>query len=325
VAAGCAIALVVMIVSGAAAAPGGPVVREISVRGKNPQGSTQELAMGPDGNVWVTQQAQSKLVRITPGGGVRFFALRPGLGPNGIAFDRQGRMWITLQFVNEIARVNLKGQITHTYRIPVLAAPHGLAIARDGSVWWTGKYGDVIGRLDPRTGRMKIFRLPQPYSQPIYIAQGCGAMYFTELTNSAIGSVSNNGKIRQYTTPTNPPYGGSRPIAVAIRRCRVWFTEQRGRRFGVLNPRTGKIAEYRTPRPADRLAGLAFDRTGILWLELNGPTGKEAIGRVGANNKVTLYDVPTRYANLHRMILGPEGNMWFTELTADQVGYITAH
>ena len=32
-------------------------------------------------------------------------------------------------------------------------------------------------------------------------------MYFTELTNSAIGSVTNNGKIRQYTTPTNPPYG----------------------------------------------------------------------------------------------------------------------
>ena len=81
----------------------------------------------------------------------------------------------------------------------------------------------------------------------------------------------------------------------------------------------------RTPRPADRLAGLAFDRTGTLWLELNGPTGKEAIGRVGAGNKVTLYDVPTREATLHRMILGPDGNMWFTELTADKVGYITAH
>ena len=126
-------ALLVVIVAGVAVAARRPVVREISLQGKNPMGSTQELAEGPDGNVWVTQQAQSELVRITPGGGVRFFALRPGLGPNGIAFDRRGRMWVALQFVNAIARVNLKGQITHTYRIPVLAAPHGLAIARDGA------------------------------------------------------------------------------------------------------------------------------------------------------------------------------------------------
>jgi hypothetical protein len=41
--------------------------------------------------------------------------------------------------------------------------------------------------------------------------------------------------------------------------------------------------------------------------------------------KVSLFDVPTRNAILHRIILGPDGNMWFTELAADKVGYITAH
>ena len=60
-----------------------------------------------------------------------------------------------------------------------------------------------------------------------------------------------------------------------------------------------------------------------MWLELNGPTGLDAIRRVGAGMKVSLFDVPTR--TLHRIILGPDGNMWFTELNADKVGYITAH
>lgn len=314
-----------LMAAGAADSARAPAVREISLRDAHPLGSTHELVLGPHGDVWVTQQDQSRLVRITPQGGVRFFALPPGLGPHGIAFDRHGRMWITLQFVNEIALVNLDGRITRTYRIPTAAEPHGLAIADDGSVWWTGKYGGVIGRLDPRTGRMRVFPLPDRYSQPIYIRQGCGAMYFTELTHSAIGSITTNGRIKEYITPTNPADGGSRPIAVAIRHCQVWFTEERGHRVGVLDPNTGKIIEYRIPRPSDQLAGLAFDRTGTLWLELNGQTGVDAVGRVGAHMKVRLFDVPTRDATLHRIILGPHGNMWFTELTADTVGYIVAH
>jgi virginiamycin B lyase len=313
-----------LIAAGVAASSGTPPVREISLRHGRPLGSTHELVLGPHGSVWVTQQDQSRLVRITSRGGVRFFPTVPGLGPHGIVFDGHGQMWITLQFVNEIARVNLAGRITRTYKIPTPAAPHGLAIANDGFVWWTGKYGGVIGRLDPRTGRMKVFPLPDRYSQPIYIRQGCGAMYFTELTRSAIGSITNNGTIKEYRTPTNPPDGGSRPIDVAIRHCQVWFTEERGHRFGVLNPSTGKITEYPIPRPTDELAGLAFDSTGRLWLELNGPTGVDAIGRVGANMKVSLVEVPTRNATLHRIILGPDGNIWFTELSADKVGYVTA-
>ncbi|HEY3947040.1 MAG TPA: hypothetical protein VGL78_17595 [Solirubrobacteraceae bacterium] len=317
------IALLAVTAAVASASSGTPRIREINVGDDLSLGSTHELAEGPDGNVWVTQQDQSRLVRITPQGRVRYFPQAPGLGPHGIAFDRHDHMWITLQFVNEIAEVNLKGRITHTYRIPTPAEPHGLAIANDGAVWWTGKYGGNIGRLNPRTGRMKVFPLPDRYSQPIYIAQGCGAMYFTELTNSRIGSITNSGAIKQYRTPTDPPDGGSRPIAVAIRHCKVWFTEERGHRFGVLDPKTGKITEYPIPRPADLLASLAFGATGTLWLELNGPTGVDAIGRVGADMKVNLFDVPTRSAVLHRIILGPDGNMWFTELAADKVGIIT--
>lgn len=321
----CVIALlaVTAVVAGASSAT--PRFREINVAAGLRLGSTHELALGPDGDVWVTQQDQSRLVRITPQGGVRFFPLAPGLGPHGIAFDRHGHMRITLQFVNKIAEVNLEGRITHAYRIPVPAQPHGIAIADDGAVWWTGKYGGNIGRLNPRTGRMKVFPLPDRYSQPIYIKQGCGAMYFTESTHSRIGSITNSGTIKEYRTPTDPPPAGSVPIAVAIRNCQVWFTEAAGHRFGVLDPSTGKITEYPTPRPDDALFGLAFGATGTLWLELNGPDGVDALGRVGADMKVRVFDVPTRNAVLHRIILGPDGNMWFTELAADKVGYLTTH
>ena len=321
----CLSLLLLLIAVGAAVSASAPKVREISLRAGLPLGSTHELTMGPDGNVWVTQQDQSRLIRITPDGRVRVFALAPGLGPHGIAFDRHRHMWITLQFVNQIAEVDLHGRIVRRYNIGEPAEPHGLAIASDGSVWWTGKYGGGIGRLDPRTGHIKVFTLPDRYSQPIFVAQGCGAMYFTELTNSRIGSITTNGTIKEYRTPTDPPDGGSRPIAVAIRGCRVWFTEERGHKFGVLDPRTGKVSEYPIPRPTAKLASLAFDRAGTLWLEVNGVDGVDSIGRVGRHMKVRLFDLPTRSATLHRIIVGPGGNMWFTELAADKLGEITIH
>jgi len=111
----------------------------------------------------------------------------------------------------------------------------------------------------------------------------------------------------------------------------VWFTEERGGHFGVLDPRTGKITEYPSPIPSDLLAGLAFDRAGTLWLELNGSDGVDMIARMGADRThsqfrtISQFRVPTNGATLHRIIVGPGGNIWFTELSTDKVGSITDH
>jgi virginiamycin B lyase len=291
-------------------------------------GSTHELAVGPQGNVWITQQNQSALVRVTPAGEVRVFPLRPGLGPHGIGFDARGRMWITLQFADQIAQVNSDGEITRTYTIPLAdAQPHGLTVARNGNVWWTGKMGDAIGELDPGAGTIRLFPIRQLDSQPIYIKQGCGDdMYFTELNASAIGQLDpRTGVITQYRTPTRPRTTGSRPIAIATRGCQVWFTEERGGHYGVLDPATGAIKEYATGYPADMLASLAFDRDDRLWLEFNGPQGHDALGLVSENMQTVarMIAIPSRDAVLHRIILGPGGDMWFTELNTDKVGWIT--
>lgn len=79
-------------------------------------------------------------------------------------------MWIALQFVNTIAKVNLEGRITHTYRIPVPAQPHVVAIADDGAAWWTGKYGGNVGRLDPRT--LRFLRATAPARLSLLDVQG---------------------------------------------------------------------------------------------------------------------------------------------------------
>ena len=38
--------------------------------------------------------------------------------------------------------------------------PHDPLAARDGSIWYTGQFANVLGRLDPKTGKIKEYRLP---------------------------------------------------------------------------------------------------------------------------------------------------------------------
>jgi virginiamycin B lyase len=280
--------------------------------------STHEITLGPDGNVWVTQQANARIVRLTPAGHRRFFNLPRNSAPHGIRFDSAGHLWITLEATDEIAELDRGGHFLHRYPIRrprhTHIGPHGLALAPDGGIWWTGKFGDVVGRLDPRTGRMRVFPLPHRASTPIYIASGCGGMYFTELDGSRIGRITNAGRITEYRTPT--PH--SRPIAVAPRGCKVWFSEEAGGHFGVLDARTHRIREYPLPHPTDQLAALAFDPRGNLWLQFKEP---DAFGRVDARKRVHMLALPTHAAVMHRIIVGPGGNMWFTELMTDKVGY----
>jgi virginiamycin B lyase len=86
----------------------------------------------------------------------------------------------------------------------------------------------------------------------------------------------------------------------------------------VLNPRTGRIVEYPLSRPSDELTGLAFDRRGTLWLQHVKP---DVFGRAGQGREVGTFPIPTTPATMHRIILGPGGHMWFTELASDKVGH----
>lgn len=284
-------------------------------------GSTHELVMGPGGNVYVSQQQQGQVVRITPKHRLRIYPLPAGSGPHGIDFDAKGRLWATLEFANEIVRLDRKtGRIVKRYPLPktggMSAGPHGLRVARSGRVWWTGKAGNVVGFVNPKTGRVRAFPVPTPRSTPIYIAEGCDGMYFTELTSARIGRVTDAGRITEWPTPT----ADSRPIAVAPRGCRIWFSEESGHHYGVLDPKANIIVEYPLTNPDDQLTGLAFDGRGMLWLQHDKP---DTIGRAGLTGELGAFPIPTSDATMHRLIRGPGGDMWFTELAVDKVGHFT--
>jgi virginiamycin B lyase len=195
-------------------------------------------------------------------------------------------------------------------------------------------------------GKVTTYILPTVGSVPIYVKPGAdGTMWVTELVGNSIARITANGDVTEYKIPTN----NSRPIAIVPEpgSNAMWFSEEAGNRIGrVTTNEKGEvtITEYPVPMSAANviLAGLAFDSAKNLWvqqyIDQNNPTpadpspaGNDFIVRFDksllttapadiSKVPVTFYKVPTTQTVMHRIVQGPDGNMWFTELGSNKVG-----
>lgn len=322
-------------------------------------GSTHEITYGKAGKLWITGQNYDEVVEMDLNGGMTFHTMPKGSGPHGIEFDAADQLWLTLEFSGKIVRLDPPGKIAAQYDValncttsknPINTHPHGLGIGADGkTVWFTGKATGTIGKLTPEDGKVQTFAIPTVGSVPIYIKAGPdNNMWFTELVGNKIGRITPDGTITEFAIPTP----NSRPIAIIPEPNggkAMWFTEEAGNRIGRIDME-GNITEFPIPMTQSDviLAALAFDSENNLWVQqyVNcgagcHPSGTAPATSVGtdhvikldrailnaknsdlSNIPMTFYQVPTRMTVMHRIICGPDGNLWFTELNADKVGKV---
>lgn len=312
-------------------------------------GSTHELTFDPANpdHLWVTGQNDDALARVSLDGAISYHAVPTGSGPHGIVHDASGQLWATFEFGNAIARIAEDGTVAETIDVtiqcdgcptPLGQHPHGLGVDPDGAtLWFTGKSTNTIGRVDP-DGSLTTWPIPTVGSVPIYIKAGPdGAMWFTELVGNAIGRITHDGEITEFRIPTP----NSRPIEVAVGPDgAIWFSEEAGNKVGRITM-DGVLTEYPIPKASEHviLAGLAWDDDGHLWVQqyvdesVPGATGIDHVVRIDrsivdaaagdlSGVPIEFLAVPTDATTMHRIILGPEGDMWFTELAPDRLGRI---
>jgi len=323
-----------------------------------PKGSTHEITFNPHGGntLWITGQNYDQVVNVAESGAMVYHAMPKGTGPHGIEFDAADRLWVTFEFTGEIARLNADGTIAQRIDVgldcptcpggkKINTHPHGMSFGTDGkTIWFTGKSTGTVGRLTA-DGKITTYVLPTVGSVPIYVKpSNDGTMWVTELVGNTIARITADGTVTEFKIPTN----NSRPIAIVPEPGTpntMWFSEEAGNRVGRIGPdATGNvvITEYPVPMSAANviLAGLAFDSARNLWVQQyvnqNDPTpaepspsGNDFIIRfdkaiVSTTNSakvpVTFYKVPTTQTVMHRIVQGPDGNMWFTELGSNKVG-----
>lgn len=320
-----------------------------------PKGSTHEITFDAKGGntLWITGQNYDSVVNVTESGAMTFYPMTAGSGPHGIEFDADRRLWVSLERSGQIVRLDANGKPDLTFDVrldcptcpggqKINTHPHGMGFGIDGkTIWFTGKSTGTVGRLTP-DGKVTTYVLPTVGSVPIYVRAGNdGTMWVTELVGNAIARITADGKVTEFPIPTH----NSRPIAIVPEpgSNAMWFSEEAGNRVGRIAP-DGTISEYPMPMTQGNviLAGLAFDSANNLWvqqyIDQNNPTpanpspaGSDYIVRIDqsilttspadiSKVPITYYKVPTTQTVMHRIVQGPDGNIWFTELGSNKVG-----
>ncbi len=197
--------------------------------------------------------------------------------------------------------------------VPGPVPDRNIVAGPDGNVWVAEGSANRIGRLTP-AGDYTTFTVPTPNAGLGTIAAGPdGNMWFTEAAASKIGRITPDGVISEF-----PLSAGRFPYEItAGLEGNVWFAEND--RIGRVSPATGVITEFPLTAGYGSRA-IAGGADGNVWLARtrfqNDNTTHNVLVRITPSGTFTEFTLPSSTAKRNylgaRMIVGPDGNVWFT-------------
>lgn len=227
--------------------------------------------------------------------------------------------------------MSIEGTVT-SFAIPTAnSQPKDIALGPDGNLWFTEHNGGRIGRITT-TGVIAEFSIPSADNSPSSITAGPdGNLWFTEesLSTGKIGRITPQGVITEFALPSSPIGGGGAHGITLGPDGNLWFTQAgaSANRIGRITT-SGQITEYPVPT------------LGIPWEIAPGPDGNlwftersgNRIGRITPNGVITEFPLPCGSAESGTctpsgqplgITAGPDGAIWFTEVSGNRIGRIT--
>ena len=186
--------------------------------GRTSEGSDLlDLTAGSDGALWITDEYNEQILRMTTGGSFTAFPL--STAPWSIVSGPDKALWFTED--GAIGRITTSGNISI---YPASGFPAGICVGPDGALWFTESRNDTIGRITTH-GKIKYYSKGITVgSYPYTIAAGPdGALWFTEYTGGRIGRITTGGKVTEYSKGIT---AGELPDGIAQGPDdALWFTE----------------------------------------------------------------------------------------------------
>jgi len=293
---------------------GGFEVREYAVpAGTHPH----DVAPARDGGIWYTAQGSGALGWLNPQTGrVRHTRLGSGSAPHGVIVGPDGAPWITDGGLNAIVRVDPRSRKVKRFPLPASSGYANLNTAtfdRGGVLWFTGQSG-IYGRLDPKVGRVRVFRAPRgtgPYG--ITTTPG-GAVYYASLAGSHIARINTR---TGRSTVLRPPTSGQGARRVwSDSRGRIWVSEWNAGKVGVYDPRKRAWREWELPGSGPQAYAVFVDDQDLVWLT---DFGANAIVRFDPRTTEFIpIALPSMEAEV-RQLHGRPGEVWGAESGVDKI------
>ncbi len=268
--------------------------------------SPRALVVDPEGNIFVTDEGNHTIRKISAGGEVTTVAGQaniPGKAngdgasaqfnlPRGLARDAVGNLYVADQGNRQIRRITTDGMVS-LFAAGVGSTPEGLEFDSAGNLIvadWGGGTGGKLFRITP-AGKVSVLAVtPVPgFSDPTDVARdGSGNLFITDTRNECIRAVLSGGQVTVFSGLAKVPGGEDGPPATA---------------------------RFRGPR------AVAFAPDGSLWVA---DTENGAIRRLQPDGTaVTVAGLPrgsrdgvgsdARFSGPGAIAVGPDGSLWVAD------------
>ena len=186
----------------------------------------------------------------------------------------------------------------------------------DGSIWWAGQYGNIVGKINPKTGEMVEYTLPDKALPHSITPDRDGNIWYTGNGNGTMGKLDpRTGMITEYKMPD--PAAKDPHTAIFDSKGTLWFTLQVSNMIGRLVPSTGEIKLITSPRKGSRPYGIKQAADGSLWVACN---GSNCLLKIDPESMaVREFSLPEK-TTVRRLDIAGDGMIWYVNSALGRLG-----
>ncbi len=294
-----------------------------------PTAKPHEMVFGPDQKLWVSDfdvranAHHNNLFRIDPDTlNIETLMLsEPSGGARSIAFDTQGRAWITILFGNKLVRMDPGTGQTHTINLGENKIwPHSLAFDKQGYAWVTGMKQDILARVNPEDAGIERHAVPTPRSMLYDIEiDEQDRVWYTGLFAHKLGMFDpGTGQFAEY--PTLTPLSSTRYMTFGPDGD-IWIALFAAGKIARFDPEKKTFREYSLPDPNSSPYDLLVTAEGIIWFT---DFTRNSLTRFHPESgEVDEFSIPGYpYARPNEIAMDNRGRIWFCENGSAKVTYV---
>ncbi len=267
-------------------------------------------------SVWFVGQSGHYLARLNPQTGKFILkGLKDEPGPHNLIVGSDGVVWYSGNLSGYIGRFDPKTSKIERIGMPEPEAddPHTLIFDRaEKHIWFTVQWGNFVGRLRLADRKVDLIRVPTSRARPygIIIAPN-GTPWIALLGTDKVASVDPNTlKLTEHKI-----VDGARPRRIDVTDDgRIYYTDYSRGYLGRLDPKTGKLDEWKLPGGADSDPyGMARDKRGRIWLVETGVDPNTFVGFDPAKDAIfSITPIPSGAGSVRHMHYhAPTDTVWF--------------